>query len=784
MVLVTTRNLRIGRERDPQAPDSSPEFLLPPHHWVTHGVVLGMTGSGKTGLAVVVVEEALASKVPVLVIDIKGDLPNLLLSFPELAAERYLPWVDPEAASREGKSADEVAAATAARWRDGLAGWGITEADVAAHRESIAPRLITPGARIAEPVDVLSSLSRRSPLWEEDEEAAHDQLAAGISLLLRLSGRDGDPRGRDHVVLSALAERRIRQGKPAPLADLLTDLLSPPLAKIGAMSFEEFLPPKDQQSLAQDLNTLLASPKLKGWLTGAPLDVGSWLTPRDGKTPLVIVSVAHLDDDERQLVLGLLLDEVLGWVRGLSGTSSLRALVLLDEVFGFLPPHPHSPPTKKPLLALLKQARAFGVGVVLATQNPMDLDYKALSNAGIWTVGRLQTDADRERVVEGLTGADGGLGGLEPSALGTILRNLPPRTFFVRDVHRNPACALVETRFTMSWLRGPMTRKEIARLHRELAPQEEPAAGTEETTRAAPAAPDREAPSAAPQPAEVPAAPVGWSTWFAHLGTGRAPAAYAPYAAATVVVRGRDTKLGVAVERRHTLLAPFDDAGRVDLTRAAEIDPRSLEGEVAKGARFAPLPETLATKKGAQAAEKALRDHASSRVSLSVDVHRAFGLVRGEHEEPAAFLARCRAEAERRAASLRAEALQTSVPAIAKLEQRALSAQAELAAARQAVAAAPSDLGAAFLRVALGRSASQPLTKAKTKADSRLEKAEEACRKAERALEEARAEQTAELAAAMDATLREAQNVESVRLVPKRGDVEVLSVGLAWGLAG
>jgi hypothetical protein len=749
-----------------------------------------MTGSGKTGLAVVAVEEALASKVPVLVVDIKGDLPNLLLAFPTLSAPEYLPWVDRDAAAREGKTPEEVAEGFAKRWREGLAGWSLGAEDVASFREGVAPRIITPGARIAEPVDVLSSLSRRSTLWDEDEEAAQDQLASGISLLLRLAGRDGDPRSREHVVLSTFAERRLRAKKAAPLAELLADLLAPPVAKIGAMAFEEFMPPKERQALAQDLNTLLASPKLAGWLTGAPLDVGAWLTPKDGKTPLVIVSVAHLDDDERQLVLGLLLDEVLGWVRGLSGTSDLRALVFFDEVFGFLPPHPASPPTKKPLLALLKQARAFGVGVVLATQNPMDLDYKALSNAGVWFVGRLQTDADRERVVDGLSGADGGLGGLSSADLGTILKNLPPRTFFVRDVHRSPACALVETRFTMSWLRGPMTRREIGRLAQSIAPPPAVEAAVEAAVdapapAAAPPAPARAdtPPAVAPAAASTspPAPPVGWSTWFGHAGTGRAPSAYVPYVAATVVVRGRDAKLGISIERRHALIAPFDDAGRVDLGRGAAIDPRSLEGQRAPRATFADLPATLGTKKGAQAVEKAVKDHAASRFVITVDVHRGLGLVRADGETPEAFLARCRAEAERQAQLEAADTSSRGAAAIAKLEQRALGAQTELANARQGVQAAPSDLGAAFLRVALGRTASAPLTKARTKADARLQKAEEAARKAELALQEARAHRQADLAASLDRARREAFVIESARLLPKRGDVEIVAIGIAWG---
>ncbi len=767
------RPLRLGSERvDTTAaqPSTPPLFELPPHHFTTHGVVLGMTGSGKTGLSIVLVEEALRSGVPVIAIDLKGDLPNLLLNFPSLEKEAYLPWVDVEAATRDGLTPEQIAQGIADKWRAGLQKSGLGSADMQALHDAIEPRIITPGARIAEPVDVLSSLSRRSPLWDEDEDAALEQLAAGVSLLLQLAGRDGDPRGRDHVVLSALAERRLRAGEAAPLAELLRDVLAPPLSRIGAMDFAEFLPARDQQALAQDLNTLVASAKLKSWLSGAPLDVGSWLAKKDGKTPLVIFSVAHLDDTERSLVLGLLLEEVLTWVRSLSGTSELRALVLFDEVFGFLPPHPANPPTKKPLLALLKQARAFGVGVVLATQNPMDLDYKALSNAGVWCIGRLQTDADRERVVEGLRGADGGLGGLDAPTLGTILRNLPPRTFFVRDVHRTPACALLETRFTMSWLRGPMTRKEIAKLGKTAAPAPESPAALETATK--PAAPNRPA-AQAPLPSAAPAPPEGWVSYFGP--TGVSGPVYRPYVAITVVLRATDSKLALTVERRHTMIGAFDGSGRVDAEQVAEIDARSLGTTPIAGISFAPLPSSLATKKGAEAVEKSLREHAASRIALMVDVHRELGLHRGEGESRDLFAARCNAEAQRRAAG------QAKInPALARLEERVRNANEELMAARQAVSAAPSEIGTAFLRAALGRGASAPLSKQRDKAEARLTKAETAARKAEQAFREANAEHSATVG---QAQVEAARQIETIRLLPKRGGVETVAIGVAWSAA-
>ncbi|NUP12695.1 MAG: ATP-binding protein [Polyangiaceae bacterium] len=808
-------DLSIGREipasgaASAAAGQRSQSYALPSHHLVTHGVVLGMTGSGKTGLAIVMVEEALRAGIPVLAVDIKGDLPNLLLTFPSLDGPSFAPWIDPEAASREGKTVDEVAAATADRWRAQLGEWELDGGDVEAFRARVAPRIVTPGASIGEPLDVLSSLSSRSSLWDDDPEAAHDQLGSAISLVLRLAGGDGDPRTREHVVLTTLALRRLEAGQGARLDALLTDLLEPPIDRIGVMAFEQFLPPKEQQALAQKLNALLASPKLASWLRGSALDVRAWLERRGDKTPLTIFSVAHLDDEERQLVLGLLLDELLSHVRSLSGSTSLRALVVFDEVYGFLPPHPANPPTKKPLLTLLKQARAFGVGVLLATQNPMDLDYKALSNAGAWFIGRLQTDADRERVVEGLSGSDGGLGGLEPAVVASVLRNLPPRTFFVRDVHKKPSCALLQVRAAMSWLRGPVTRRELTRLHREhggakAAEAAAPAAGAKPAT-AGPeqAAAVQKAPSgtvvmttpiaAAAGRAKVrdkastvvpdavpPAPPAGWATYFGRSKSGAAGGRCSPYLAATLVVRARDAKIGLSLERKTTVVAPFDAAGRVDRSRAMFVDPAILAGPMPPGSTFAPLPDGLSTKKDVQAAERAMRDHAATSYALVVDVHRDLKLFRADGETQEAFAARCRAEADRRAREEQTALTAKSSSAFAKLQSKLEAKDRELAAAQQAEASAPSDFASAIVGFAIGKQVGSRMHRDRARANADHRKAYDAAMRARDALEQAKVAYDAEVRALYEEAARTAVAVESVRMLPKKGDVEVTAIGLAW----
>lgn len=461
------RALGLGGTRPLDGSGQTSLLELRPDDLTTHGVVVGMTGSGKTGLLVVLVEEALRSRIPVVMIDIKGDLPNLLLTFPNVSGEEFAPWLDARSASRDGQTVEEAADRLASKWRKWLADWNLAPKDVAEFRATVAPRVLTPGTSAGEPLHVLSFLERASPLWTSDVEAARESLSASISLLLRLIGRDPDPtRSRDHVVLSVFAERRLRAGRAADVTSLLEDVQSPPVETMGAMPMDEFLPKRDRTSLATALNTLLASPTFEAWRTGSDLDVAAWVAPRqDGRTPAVIVSVAHLDDDERALVLGVVLDQFLAWVRTQTGTQELRALLVLDEVYGFVPPHPANPPTKRPIVSLMKQARAFGVGVLLCTQNPMDLDYRALSNAGIWWIGRLQTDADRERVVDAMA-SDGGIAGSEPSELADVIKVLAPRWFVMRNLHRAPNLSLLQTRTTLCWLRGPMTRGDLKRLGR------------------------------------------------------------------------------------------------------------------------------------------------------------------------------------------------------------------------------------------------------------------------------------------------------------------------------
>ena len=339
-----TRSLYLGNTVPLDGSGPAARLRLPAHHLVTHGVIVGMTGSGKTGLVLVAAEEALRSRVPVLMIDVKGDLPDLLCAFPSFDAEWIEPWAEAITEPGDERAPAEVAAAVAGEREKALRAWGIGEKDLRALYDSVAVRVITPGSSAGEPLHVLSSLERRSPRWDSDPEAARAALVAAVSLVLRLLGRDADPaRSRDHVLLSVLAERRLRAGGDALLEDLVGDLLKPPMTRIGALPVNAFMSKKDRAALAAALNGLIASPSFESWRSGAGIDVASWLSPlADGRTPATIVSVAHLDDEERALVLGVIFEELLAWTRGLSGSQRLRALVLFDEVYGFLRPIPRT----------------------------------------------------------------------------------------------------------------------------------------------------------------------------------------------------------------------------------------------------------------------------------------------------------------------------------------------------------------------------------------------------------------------------------------------------------
>ncbi len=437
--------------------------LLDSKDLTTHAVCVGMTGSGKTGLCVSLLEEAAMDNIPALIIDPKGDMTNLLLNFPDLSMEEFLPWINESEASKKNLSPEEYAAKQAELWKNGLAQWGQSGERIRAMKEKTEFSIYTPGSTAGLPVSILSSFAAPDAAILNDMDAFGDRIEATVSSLLGLLDIDADPiQSREHILLSTILKHFWQQGKDLDLPTLILSVQKPPFKQVGVFDIEQFFPANNRFKLAITMNNLMASPGFQSWLEGEALNIDRMLYNQNGKPRHSIFYIAHLSDTERMFFVSLLLNQVLSWVRSQNGTSSLRALLYFDELFGYLPPV-GNPSSKKPLMTLLKQARAFGLGVVMATQNPVDLDYKGLSNTGCWFIGRLQTERDRERVIDGLLSTGGEKAGFDKKTLNTTIAGLDKRVFLLHNVHED-APVLFHTRWAMSYLCGPLTRPQIQKL--------------------------------------------------------------------------------------------------------------------------------------------------------------------------------------------------------------------------------------------------------------------------------------------------------------------------------
>ena len=447
-----------------QGKTTSDPVLYDPDDLTTHAFVVGMTGSGKTGLCIDLLEEAALQGIPALMIDPKGDMTNALLHFPNLSAQDFKPWVNPDEARKSGKSLDQAASEAAESWKKGLADWDIEPARIKALQESAEFAIYTPGSEAGMPVSILASLQAPQIPWQENREMLREKISSTVTALLGLVGfAEVDPvRSREHILLSNIFENAWSQGKDLDLGELIMQTQSPPFEKLGVFDVNSFFPEKERFGLAMSLNNILAAPAFQTWIEGQPLDVASLLYGANGKPRHSVFYIAHLSDAERMFFVTLLYSAVESWMRTQSGTSSLRAIVYFDEIFGYLPPV-SNPPSKEPMLRMLKQARAFGVGQVLVTQNPVDLDYKGLSNAGTWMIGKLQTDRDKQRLLDGLESAMAGA--LNRSEYDRMISGLGKRVFLLHNVHEKKPYVF-QTRWAMNYLPGPLTRTQIPILNK------------------------------------------------------------------------------------------------------------------------------------------------------------------------------------------------------------------------------------------------------------------------------------------------------------------------------
>jgi len=741
---------------------------------LTHAVILGMTGSGKTGLGISLLEEAAIDGVPVLAIDPKGDLTNLLLTFPDLAPSDFAPWVDESEASRQQMTVDAYAAETAKRWKTGLAEWDQDGSRIARLRAAADVRVYTPGSRAATPLAVLGQIGQSR---HESEEDAQGRIAATAAGLLGLVGMtDVQPHSREQALVSAILQSRPAEGD-TNLAWLVQQIQRPSFERVGVLDMETFYPARERQDLALKFNSVLAAPGFELWSSGEPLQAGSLLFTPQGRPRIAIISIAHLDEPQRMLVVSLALNAVLQWTRRQTGTSSLRALVYMDEVSGYLPPIAN-PPSKGPLLTLLKQARAYGVGIALATQNPVDLDYKALSNIGTWFLGKLQTERDKARVLDGLEAI---AGGLDRQTIDRALSTLRGRVFLMHNVHESGPVAL-ETRWALSYLRGPMSRDELQRLSSSQSTQ--PATATA-------------APATANEPSPKPTVPAGVREYFMK-GDGTATTAYRPVLYGAARIHYTDARRGIDVVRSVQAAVPFrDGAIPIDWEGADDsVEPPDslIEQKTIPSAMYGALPKAALDPKRYVDWSSDFADWIVQSHPLKLFSAPSLKLLSEPGESERDF----RIRTQQAARELRDGAVETLrarfAPKVTRLTEKQRKAQ-ELVGREQAQVGQQKlqtavSLGATMLGALMGRRtvSLSTLGRATTAARGvgRSMKEEQDVERAQDRLHEAEAEIAALNAdierevAALEHTIDLNAPCDVIEIKPKRGNVDIRLVALAW----
>ncbi|MEO8347466.1 MAG: hypothetical protein ABI610_01030 [Acidobacteriota bacterium] len=759
--------------------DSKP-LLYDSRDLVTHGVCVGMTGSGKTGLCIDLLEEALLGDFPLFILDPKGDVTNLLLLFPELSAEDFAPWVDPDSARRAGRTPAQEGAAQAALWKDGLAKWDVPIDSIRRLRDGTAWRIFTPGSRAGRPVNLLGSLDAPAGLsWDRDEEALRDDVRGLVASLLGLAGIEADPVSDARAILVArVVEEAWKGGRPLDLAGLIALVESPPFARVGAVELDAFLSREKRRELALALNNLLASPDFESWRQGESLDPARLLRDERGRPACNIFYLAHLDDRERMFFVSRFLERFWSWARSQTGTSDLRALLYFDEVMGFLPPVAE-PASKRPMLSLLKQGRAFGVGSLLVTQNPVDLDYKALTNAGTWLVGRLQAERDKERLLDGLEGI--GIG-MSRSDLDRTISGLEKRRFLLHDVHRSGGPVVFETRWARAYLRGPLSPRQLRDLAAVVGA--EAAAGPEPSAAATGLATPAAGAKGAPVPPSLDAT-------FQHRhvsGAGGAP--LQGEVAALVEARVSRQRPPVAGVRRVLVRFGSGPAPVPVLDEAGGVESASLAAP--PSASYGVLP-AWATKGNAASALERLAKDAVSAKGLDLDGVPSLGLVRAPEESAADFDSRVRAaveaEVEKRAAKVRGP-LSRKLEAIERrIDAETRELERDRAESTRSKTYSAIDVGASILTSVLGgrRSSMGSAGRAGARAYGRIQRSAENVKESEKKIADWRAERDA-LAAEVEASgaaergriEADAARREAIRLPVNRADVRALEWYVLW----
>ncbi|MBI2689416.1 MAG: ATP-binding protein [Acidobacteria bacterium] len=768
-------------------------LLLDSKDLVTHAVCVGMTGSGKTGLCIGLLEEAAIDGIPALIIDPKGDLSNLLLNFPNLAAEDFVPWVNEEEAKKKGETREQFAAETADKWKKGLADWGQDGARIQRLRDAADFTIFTPGSSAGFPVSVLRSFSAPPEEMREDREAMRERIQSTATALLALMNITAGPiQSREHILISKLIENAWMAGNDLDLATLIQQIQKPPVTRIGVLEIEAFFPSKERFDLAIALNNLLASPGFEAWLEGDSLDIGTLLYTAQGRPRMSIFSISHLSDSERMFFVALLMNQMVSWMRTQPGTSSLRALLYMDEIFGYFPPVAN-PPSKQPLLTLLKQARAFGVGIVLATQNPVDLDYKGLANCGTWLIGRLQTERDRARLIEGLEGAAAAAGGsADRGALEKLLSSLKSRIFLMSNVHRG-ALEVFESRWALSFLSGPLTKAQVKTLM-----------GPKKKTAAVPAAGGQSA-AAAPPPKRAAdvvgtARPVLPPDIEQHFLPVRATGSvtYEPVLLGVAQVRFTDTKTKVD-HSREVKFCTLVENGPVNVNweqaSDVDIDLGELESAPMEGASFGELPASAGKVKSYTTWNKDFVNWLFATQKLVLMQCANLNTVSNPDESERDFRVRLSTAAHEARDEAVAALRQKYGPKLAVLEERIRKAQQMMEKQQQEAAQSKVQSGLSIATTVLGAimgrgfmtktamtgmgSAARTLGRASREGQD-VDRAEENLHAAldqKTQLEQQLQEEIAGLAARYD-TLNE--KFQAITIAPKKTNIQVKLFSLCW----
>ena len=788
----------LGRLYSLEQKKTGPELLLyDSRDLVTHAVCVGMTGSGKTGLCINLLEEAAMDGIPAIVIDPKGDLPNLLLTFPALGAQDFQPWVNAEEARKKDLTVEAYAEQQAGLWKKGLADWGQSGERIQRLREAAEFAIYTPGSSAGLQVSILKSFAAPGGVEAEDSELLQERISTIATSLLALLGIEADPiQSREHILLSTILGWAWKQGADLELPTLIGYIQDPPIDKVGVLDVESFFPAKERFGLVMALNNLLAAPGFGTWLEGEPLDIAEMLHTDSGKPRVCIFSIAHLNDAERMFFVSLLLTQVLGWMRAQSGTTSLRAILYMDEIFGYFPPVAN-PPSKVPLLTLLKQARAYGLGVVLATQNPVDLDYKGLSNAGTWFLGRLQTERDKARVLEGLEGvAASASAKFDRGKMEQILAGLESRVFLMNNVHEDKP-VVFQTRWAMSYLRGPLTRDQIKTL---MEPLKSGPGASRAPKRARPRASKAVRP-AATAASTAPSAPPDVQQFYVPV-RGAAPAGsklvYRPAILAAARVHYVDAKAKIDESEDLVCLTPVTDEPIPvdwDAAQQSRLDPSDLEKEPQADAQFANLPAEAAKAKNYAAWGKNFVTWVYGDRILELFKSTSLRVTSHPGETERDFRVRLQ-QATRETRDAAVEKLRHKyAPKMATLQERLRRAQQaverEQEQAKDQKAQAAISFGSTILGAFVGRKALSATTLGRAttaargvsrskKAEQDVDRAAETVEAVQQRIADLEAEFKAETEALEARLDPQSEELETIRVKPKKTDIQLQLLTLAW----